>query len=140
MSYGWVDPDSVRLDGENVTGDFFKAKDGKRLVLRVPALNAKRLDGLLGAQAQHGIVFLDPSLDGLNAAETVRGTVRAENRTSGEADLSDGRKVVAEFPQGTFDEPGFYKFRGTGVVAHEGLSVFAADLVATDDPASRPGI
>lgn len=140
MNYGWVDPDSITVDatGGTVIADFFMAADGRRLELQVPARDALRLDSLLAAQAQHGIVHLRTDLPELNSAETVRGTVLAENRTSGMAKLQDGREMTAEFPQGTFDNPGHFMFRGTGAVENGVLDVFAADTIASDAPAHSP--
>ncbi len=140
MSFGWVDPDSVQMDEERaLLADFYKADSGKRLVLRIPVEQGDRLDGLLAAQAENGIVFLNKDMENLNAAETVRGTVFAENRTSGEAVLSDGRKLAAEFPAGAFDEEGRHAFRGTGVVEHETINIFAADTIYSPDPSHSPG-
>lgn len=139
MSFGWVDPNSVKMDNTDIVSDFYVAKSGKRLILKVPAENGLRLDSLLDAQSKHGVVFLNSDIEGLNAAETVRGTVKAENRSTGDAELEDGRRVSAEFPQSTFDEPGHYRFRGTGVVDAGVLNVFAATTIASDEPAHNPG-
>lgn len=135
MNYGFVDPESVRMEGDSVLGDFILASDNRRLVLKVKATEAMRLDALLAAQLQHGIIHLRTDHPDLNDVETVRGQVLAENRTSGLAKLKDGREVTAEFPAGTFDEKGYYNFRGTGVVSEDVLNVFVADTIPADTPA-----
>lgn len=140
MSFGWVDPNSVKMEDRDIVSDFYVAKTGKRLVLKIPAIKGLRLDSLLEAQGKHGVVFLRSAAEGLNAAETVKGVVNAESRTAGLADLEDGRQLSAEFPQSTFDEPGHYRFRGTGVVDSGVLNVFAATTVASDAPAHNPGL
>lgn len=140
MSFGWVDPDSVRAEDDKVIGDFHNAATGKMLIIRLPNSRIADLDRMLEAQERLGIVFLDPKTPGLNTADSYTGTVIPESRTSGHATLSGGAKVEAEFPAGTFNDEIPHRFRATGNNDGALLTVFAAELRPAPDLANTPEI
>lgn len=137
MSYGWIDPDSIQMQEQSIVGDFYKAHDGKRLVLKMPVADSKKFIALIDAQSEHGIVFLNRQSPSFNTAQLVSGIVNAENRSSGEAILDDGQRLAAEFPNGTFDDNGVYKFKGTGVIDNGEVDIFVAKTVTAGPEAEH---
>ena len=138
MSFGWVDPDSVRAEDDKVIGDFHNAATGKMLILRLPNSRISDLDRMLETQARLGVVFLSPNAPGLNTAESYTGTIVPDSRTGGQATLSTGEKIEAEFPTGAFEDEVPHRFRATGDNDGSLLTVFAAEVRAAPELANTP--
>lgn len=140
MSFGWVDPDSVRAENDKIIGNFHNAATGKMLIMRLPHSRIGDLDSMLASQARLGIIYLEPKSSGLNVADSYTGTIVPHSRSSGQAVLSKGEKVDAEFPPGSFPDEVPQRFRATGHKDGQSLTVFAAEMRAAPELANSPEI
>lgn len=139
MSFGFIDPDSVRKSDDNIICDFYSAATGKKKGLRVSAARASELDHLLEGQSKLGILYFDTSVPGYNSANSFSGIVVPDNETSGVATLASGEKIEAMFPEKSFSNDVPHRFKATGRYEGDHLDVFMAEMIPAPELAADLG-
>lgn len=139
MSFGWIDPDSVRMDGEDVVASFVPAQGRTQKLRMTTDIAAKKLVGALDAQEKLGVIYFDAASPYLNAAEKIAGTVEPKNRKSGRLSSDDGLVIDITLPDSAFENVEQHKVSGVAVIKDGEANFFVARVGPHPETSLIPG-